>query len=655
MSFLHLRAILWMRWRMLVNLVKRRGKLGNTWFTLLAVVLGLIACASLFFSFALGMELLDEAAPVGILLAWSGLAAALMFFWSIGVVTELQRSDAITIHSLLHLPASMLGAHLYNYFASFVSVSLLVVLPAMIGLASASVIVLGAKMLLLFPLIVGFVGVLTALTYQLRGWLGTMVHDKRKQKNIIVLLTISFALFAQVPNLLQIAFDEEDEDKFPTLELVEKSGVLAPPTVEGETPDVVEEQTEPEESANDEAPAEDLVASADPIGEDGDGDSTSDGDGGAHAAYTAEIDEWKARRKERKKAKFALVDKWLTRAAIVVPIGWLPLGAKLAFQGHLLGSLLCFLGLAAIAGLSLRRSYRTTLRFVTGIDERDDGAGAPLPGAVKAATKPRGDFLVGRSLPIVDRGTSSVAVASAQSLLRSAEFKMVMLTPLLLLVFGAAALLASDGSAVTPTMRPYLSLGAICMGLFTVMQLLQNQFGLDRHGFRAFVLSPIPRRQLLQGKNLACAPFGLVLSGIGLIALQFLFPESVMHFLATWVLLGAGYLITSLYSNFISIVAPMKLKDGVMKADSAQGKVIFIQVVTLLLLPLCLCPIALPATLESVFEFFHIKSPIPIYLPTSLFVLLGAAWVYRLLIPRQAALLQENEQKILDRLTRAVF
>ena len=99
----------------------------------------------------------------------------------------------------------------------------------------------------------------------------------------------------------------------------------------------------------------------------------------------------------------------------------------------------------------------------------------------------------------------------------------------------------------------------------------------------------------------------------------------------------------------------MKLKDGMMKADSAQGKVIFIQVLTLLFLPLCLCPIALPAGLESAFDFFNVGVPVPVYLPISILVFLGAAAVYRLIIPRQAALLQDHEQKILDRLTRAVF
>ena len=45
-----------------------------------------------------------------------------------------------------------------------------------------------------------------------------------------------------------------------------------------------------------------------------------------------------------------------------------------------------------------------------------------------------------------------------------------------------------------------------------MQQILQNQFGMDRDGFRALVLSPIPRHQILFGKNLATAPFAL---GIG--------------------------------------------------------------------------------------------------------------------------------------------
>jgi hypothetical protein len=49
------------------------------------------------------------------------------------------------------------------------------------------------------------------------------------------------------------------------------------------------------------------------------------------------------------------------------------------------------------------------------------------------------------------------------------------------------------------------------------MQLLGNQFGLDRTGFRMLVLSPMPRWQILLGKNLALLPFLAGLASICLV------------------------------------------------------------------------------------------------------------------------------------------
>ena len=42
--------------------------------------------------------------------------------------------------------------------------------------------------------------------------------------------------------------------------------------------------------------------------------------------------------------------------------------------------------------------------------------------------------------------------------------------------------------------------------LFGVVQLMANQFGFDRDGFRVFVLSAARRRDILLGKNLSFAP-----------------------------------------------------------------------------------------------------------------------------------------------------
>src|SRR5262249_12595816 len=79
-------------------------------------------------------------------------------------------------------------------------------LPGMFGLGIASVYALGPWMLISLPLIVGFVLMVTAVTYQFRGWLGTLMVNKRRRRTIVAFVTGSLILISQAPNLIQLTF-----------------------------------------------------------------------------------------------------------------------------------------------------------------------------------------------------------------------------------------------------------------------------------------------------------------------------------------------------------------------------------------------------------------------------------------------------------------
>ena len=72
-------------------------------------------------------------------LSLDGLTVSFLFFWMMGVMTELQRSEVLSIEKLFHFPISPSSAFLINYLSSLVSLSLILFFPAMIGLAIASV------------------------------------------------------------------------------------------------------------------------------------------------------------------------------------------------------------------------------------------------------------------------------------------------------------------------------------------------------------------------------------------------------------------------------------------------------------------------------------------------------------------------------------
>ena len=112
------------------------------------------------------------------------------------------------------------------------------------------------------------------------------------------------------------------------------------------------------------------------------------------------------------------------------------------------------------------------------------------------------------------------------------EVKMLLLTPVIMvLVFGSLFFMKTI--TLPEMVRPLAAFGAMSMILITLTQLLGNQFGFDRGGFRVFVLSAVPRGEMSMGKNLAVAPLALGLqAALLMVALQVMFPMRLEQFLA---------------------------------------------------------------------------------------------------------------------------
>src|SRR5215218_7061767 len=105
-------------------------------------------------------------------------------------------------------------------------------------------------------------------------------------------------------------------------------------------------------------------------------------------------------------------------------------------------------------------------------------------------------------LPWVPVPASAVALATLKSWTRAPEMKLALLSPIIMLVVFSRML---TGAAAAPElMRPLRTAGIAAFVLVLGMAgPMGNQFGFDRAGFRAFVLSPVLRRSILMGKNLA--------------------------------------------------------------------------------------------------------------------------------------------------------
>ena len=69
---------------------------------------------------------------------WFGVTVGFLFFWMIGLLTELQRSETIDLQRLMHLPVSLGHMFVVNYLVSHFSLSLTRLLPSMLGLRPVS-------------------------------------------------------------------------------------------------------------------------------------------------------------------------------------------------------------------------------------------------------------------------------------------------------------------------------------------------------------------------------------------------------------------------------------------------------------------------------------------------------------------------------------
>jgi len=648
----HFRALIWLRGRLFRNRMRRAGKL-NAVVTQILKVLALIASVGLFFTaLGLGVWLLPKAPadrlPEVMLYLWTGVTVSFLFFWMMGVMTELQRSEVLSIEKLFHFPISPRSAFLINYLSSLVSLALILFFPAMIGLAIASMIALGPWMLVSVPLLIAFVLMVTAITYQFRGWLATLMVNKRRRRTIMACLTGSIILISQLPNLINLTY-QSSRNRHEVDRNVEVHDSLQAEqrAIKQLQADLDSKKITPQQSQ------QRLAAILE-----------------TQRINTEADAEMRRQRDNRKlEAAFKKVKRWVAIADLALPPGWLAYGVYGAAEHQVWPALAGTLLLCAIAGASLRRSYRTTVRFYLGDYRSDQSMAAPPQTAVpltprpidrqiaapssgaQAAQLPQAG-MVGRSLPWVPDQAAATGLATLRSLLRAPEVKMMLLTPLILGgVIMASRLAGRGGTPVPPAFRPMIALGIVVTVVVSLSQLFQNQFGFDRSAFRIFVLSPAPRRQILLGKNLALAPIVAAAGALFLGLLEFVLPLRPTDLLATLVELLTAYLIVCLVGNQMSILLPSAVRQGSMRSSETKVVRVLARFLAMLGMLVAFVPLVIPIGVGYLVEQFSWGEWIPTYLILSLLVALTTLFVYRVVLDYQGALLQRRELRILEAVT----
>jgi hypothetical protein len=609
----HLGVFVWLRWRIMNNQWRRGGALNAV--LMLIVAIGVLSAAVplLITTFLLGLHAIPRAAPEHLMYAWDALILAFLFFWSIGLITELQRSEPLALSKFLHLPVSVSGAFLINYLSSLARLSLILYVPAMLGYALALVVVRGWMLVFTLPLLAAFLLMITALTYQLQGWLGSLMSNPRRRRTAIMMITAVFVLVCQSPQLVnfysvRVGQQVQQRRRADQREMEELDRALL--AGGADIPELMRRKQELVEKHRREAE--------------------------------------RARRERREPLMRAA---WL--ANLCVPVGWLPLGVMTAVEGAVTPSLLGCLGMTLIGSASLWRAHRATVREYQGQATNGKTKRAQAAASAARSGKPRELWIEAR-LPGLSEPVSAIALGGFLSILRAPEAKMVLLTPVFLIpVFGAV--LFQGRPAVPEIVRPLFAAGAMLVILFGLLQLMVNQFGFDRGGFRAFVLSAARRRDILLGKNLSVLPVAAAMALVLCPIVAWLYPLRLDHALALFPQFLSMYLMLCMLTNPLSIFAPYPLPAGTMKPTNLKVAIVLVQVlVFLFLFPLTQALTLVPLGLEALAHLMGWAEGVPICLLLSLAGCAAVILIYALSLKWLGTVLQAREQKILEIITSKV-
>ncbi|MSU77343.1 MAG: hypothetical protein EXS16_04510 [Gemmataceae bacterium] len=610
MNIEHLRAFIWLRWRLFVNQLTRGSTANLIVFGILGV-LAIPSIVSLFIgAFVIGYVAMPQADPTVHLLVWDGLALGFLFMWSIGILQELQRSEGMSLSKFLHLPVSVAGVFVLNYVSTLLSLSLAIFVPAMTGLVMGMTLSMDSMYLVaLFPILAFFFAV-TALTYHFQGWLASMMVNPRRRRTVIVIVTLVFVFFAQAPNLINVIQ--------PWRGALEDFG---------------------EKLAKDQ---KDLDA------EFGAGKVTA-------IQHTEKVQESIRKRTSESKGQgkklWSQVEEVAWVANLAVPIGWMPLGAAWCAEGNPLPAILATLVLTGIGAASLWRSYCTTLRMYLGEFTAGDSVSNPPPTKSVAPLDPADKVtLIEKQIPGLSEYAAVVALVTFRSIIRAPETKMLLLSPIIMLgIFGT---MMFRGPMYMPAMvRPLVCVGVMAIALLTAWQLVANQFALDRAAFRAYVLCPAPRREILLGKNLAVAPIVAVLA-LPMVALaQIAFPMRIDHLAAFLFQFVSMLAIFAMVANVCSILAPIPMAQGTLKPASTHFLPTVIQLGLFMLHAGFQSVVLLPIGIEVLLAHFASIEGWPIALPLSIAECGVLVLIYRWTLGWQGDWLMTREQRILEEVT----
>lgn len=450
-----------MIWRQLFALIALRIKLTNNqqlkvgkwnlYLSRILFVLLWITSISSFFIMAIGGAFLFRQFPVESCYSiWAWALLALLFYWFIMVLGQLQQTETIAFEKLLHMPVSLKGAFFLNYSSSYANSAVWLGGPILFGMSIGMIFAQGAPMWKLLPATFAVFLKLATLTYLLRGWFARLTANKRIKPFVM----IAFPSAMIVVFMLLVGKAEEESWRGNITAAIRQSFTTGP-------------------------------------------------------------------------SAFAIV------------------------------------AMFAISAASLYLSYRSLVRAYVGTQSNRK---------IKArttSTPPRTSNFLYRKLPGISPQASAVATATIRTLARSPELFAALLPIAVLLFFGSPYLLKMNDYTIPLMVRPWIPQVVLVVIMLSFPAFLFSVFSYDRDGFRALVLSPVRRKDILIGKNAAIGILTFVSGVLVFVLLQIFLPYSIPTFLASIVQVLACFLLMAIIGNFLSVYCPVGLKRGTMQPTNA--------------------------------------------------------------------------------------
>jgi hypothetical protein len=318
---------------------------------------------------------------------------------------------------------------------------------------------------------------------------------------------------------------------------------------------------------------------------------------------------------------------------------WTPPGAAaVLFAGNVDQSayFAAFLTLSAYAILLIDATYWIARRAALGVEGRRR---QKVKIAVETATG-----YSGWQLPFVSAELSAVVEKEVRYAMRNAQIRMMALMPLILIVIRAVNA-KRWGTAETTPSGDFLAYGAGLLatgGVLYVFLILAglscNHFAFEEGGMRALILSPVDRRKILLGKNIAITGlafvFATILLTLNTIVFQDLTALKLLFILLSFVIFAA---ISSTIGNSLSIRFPKRMRFGKRLNVSGVAGLLLIPMVIVLSTPPLVATVVGYVTRSLAYEYVTLVG----------FVLLSVG-VYFLALNFQGRSLAKREIEILD-------